>query len=218
MSLDRIRDLLQQLPSHSLVHGGSHSGKLYQNYPWPPLDVLPAHRNDTQQRLDWLLEKLGDVRWKNVVDVGCANGAMTIGLAKRGAAVIGLTPDPIERKIAEMAAFLVDSSQNVAWGDPGEWVYYRPCDIVLSLSVWKWVVRNSGFNEAERLLSYWSQYDTLIFESGLTDGGMDLGIGITKADIPDILRKHTGCEPELLGIEPREDGTEREVWRCRRSA
>lgn len=236
MSLDRIREFLTQLPSHSLVHGGSHAGKLYQNYPWPPLDVLPAHRNDTQARLDWLLGKLGDVRGCSVLDYGCGNGALAIGLAGHGAAVDGLSIEPIEVQIANLAVDLLYEY----WETETEkhWTGFRVApltcefftreylphpstrvDYCLFLSTWKWVVRNEGLDTANTLLQHLSIIcHNLIFESGLTGGGMDLGLPFTKADITDILRKHTSCEPELLGIEPREDGTEREVWRCRRSA
>lgn len=216
MSLDRIRDLLTQLPSHSLVHGGSHSGKLYQNYPWPPLDVLPAHRNDTQQRLDWLLEKLGDVQDRYILDVGCANGAISIGLALCGARVNGICPDHSEIAIAREAAGIMGADVGFYGVDVTD-LPSTPRNTVIFLSVWKWIVRNKGLTSAKTTLRILSNCDDFIFESGLTDGGMDLGIGITKADIPAILREHTGCEPELLGIEPREDGTEREVWRCRRN-
>jgi SAM-dependent methyltransferase len=213
MNLERIRELLTQLPGHSLVHGGSHSGKLYQNYPWPPLDVLPAHRHDTQARLDWLMVHLGAIKGKRILDHGCANGAMSIGLALAGARVTGLSPDPIEVDVARLAAELVGAKVTFL----PYFAEHPRYDCILCLSVWKWMVRNFSIETANAMLANLMKgSDTLIFESGLTDGGMDLGIGITKADIPDILRKHTGCEPELLGIEPREDGTEREVWRCQK--
>lgn len=221
MSLERIKELLTQLPGHSLVYGGSHAGKLYQNYPWPPLDVLPAHRNDTQARLDWLLEKLGDVEGKRIADVGSANGAIALGLTLRGAWVFAITPDPIEAQIAEEAWWILPHKvscplTSICDSISNCYLTVRQ-DATLFLSAWKWIVRNEGLERANRAIEKIARNsESLIFESGLTDGGMDLGIGITKADIPDILRKHTGCEPELLGIEPREDGTEREVWRCRR--
>jgi len=216
MSLERIRELLTQLPGHSLVHGGSHAGKLYQNYPWPPLDVLPAHRHDTQARLDWLLGKLGNVKDRYVLDCGCANGAIAIGLRLKGALINGITPDAVESGIANYADKCMGAEFSNFFAVDATYILDKPRNIVLCLSVWKWIVRNQGMEAANGMLRKLNA-KVLIFESGLTDGGLDLGIGITKADIPDILRKHTGCEPELLGIEPREDGTEREVWRCRRN-
>lgn len=218
MSLDRIRELMTQLPGHSLVYGGSHSGKLYQNYPWPPLDVLPAHRNDTQQRLEWLLSKL-DADFEDLLDIGCANGAISLGIEiATSASVTGVTADAVECEIARCAADLL--SRDIYFGHANLLALYNQHehDIVLSLSVWKWIVRNQGLTEANKHIEMAMDraMKALIFEPGLGDSGLDLGIGITKADIPGILREHTGCEPELLGIEPREDGTEREVWRCRR--
>lgn len=60
----------------NLVYGGSFNHKLYQNYPFPGLEHLPALRNNTQERLDFLLGHLNDVWGKQLLDVGCANGGI----------------------------------------------------------------------------------------------------------------------------------------------
>lgn len=51
-----------------------------------------------------VLSRLIDWKGKFVVDAGCANGGLAAGLAKRGATVLGIEPDPIQAEKNRHAA------------------------------------------------------------------------------------------------------------------
>lgn len=43
-----------------------------------------------------IIERLVELSGRNIVDVGCGNGAVSAKLAERGAIVLGLEPDPVQ--------------------------------------------------------------------------------------------------------------------------
>ncbi|KKK82516.1 hypothetical protein LCGC14_2802620, partial [marine sediment metagenome] len=137
----------------NLQYGGSFNHKLYQNYPFPGLDHLPALRNNTQQRLDFLLGHLGDVKGKRLLDIGCANGALTLGLARAGAEVTGLDANGFEIQLAQLAAVALKmpNTRFYLWNVVDS-VQGGRYDITLFLSVWKWMVRSHGFEAANEAL------------------------------------------------------------------
>jgi len=51
-----------------------------------------------------VLDRLVDWKGKMVVDAGCGNGGLAAGLAKRGATVLGVEPDPIQAEKNRKAA------------------------------------------------------------------------------------------------------------------
>ncbi|KKM79577.1 hypothetical protein LCGC14_1348440 [marine sediment metagenome] len=202
----------------NLVYGGSFNHKLYQNYPFPGLDHLPALRNNTQQRLDFLLKHLGDVKEKRLLDIGCANGALTLGLARAGAEVTGLDANGFEIQLAQLAAVALKmpNTRFYLWNVVDS-VQGGRYDITLFLSVWKWMVRSHGFEAANEALRNIADHTRLlIFESGIADSGIDL-IDFKKSQVEKLLHDHTSFKHiEMVGCFPRDSAhnVDREVWKC----
>lgn len=220
--------LLAALPGNILEYGGSNSGKLYANYPWPPLDKLPAHRDNTMERLTFLLEALGgDVSGKSILDIGCSNGALSIGMALQGAYVVGCDWNGAELEIAELAAKVMGVRKTVTFqqldvANPlsrQTWAWMplmAKRDICLFLSVWKWIVRSRGIEAANTMLREISRKGgILLFESGVTDSGIDL-VPYKKADMEQILRDNTSyTKIEMVGSVPQDwQKVDRQLWRC----
>lgn len=214
-----IQDKLASLSAtDNLQYGGSFNHKLYQNYPFPGLDHLPALRNNTQERLDFLLKHLGDVKGKQLLDMGCANGALTIGMARAGAQAIGMDSNGDEIEIARLAAEVLELKEAMFYlHNVTSDVVLPTYDIILFLSVWKWVVRSYGFVAANRTLKYIADHTKLlIFESGIADSGIDL-IDFKKSQVEQLFRDHTSFKHiEMVGCFPRDSAhnVDREVWKC----
>lgn len=213
--------LLAELPGHALEYGGSNDGKLYQDYPWAPLSKLPAQRHNTAERLEFLLSSLGhEAAGKSILDLGCANGALSIGMALRGARVTSYDWNATELALASLAADVMKVSRRVSFRQvdlaflslTGQ--HY---DVCLCLSVWKWIVRSHGVFVAHSMLSEISQHCTvMLFESGLTNSGIDLGIGYAQSDFPAILQAHTHYTKfEMIGLMPKDwMNVSRQLWKC----
>jgi len=220
MSSSAIESKLASLSAtDNLVYGGSFNHKLYQNYPFPGLEHLPALRNNTQERLDFLLKHLGDVKGKRLLDIGCANGALTLGLARAGADVTGIDANGDDIEFALLATDTLGLEGNSRFYirdvmlDPLTRVY----DITLLLSVWKWMVRSHGFDAANQSLRNTADLTRLlVFESGIADSGIDL-IDFKKSQVGQLLHDHTSFKHiEMVGCFPRDSAhnVDREVWKC----
>ena len=219
MSSSPIESKLASLSTQgNLTYGGSCNHKLYQNYPFPGLGHLPAMRNNTQARLDFLLKHLGGVEGKRLLDIGCANGALTLGLARAGAETTGIDANAIELQFARLAAEALGLTEakfylrNIVDG-----LATPAYDITLFLSVWKWMVRGHGFEAAnDALRSVSDRTKLLIFESGIADSGIDL-IDFKKSQVEQLLHDHTAFKNiEMVGCFPRDSAhnVDREVWKC----
>ncbi len=220
MSSSAIESKLASLSAtDNLVYGGSFNHKLYQNYPFPGLEHLPALRNNTQSRLDFLLKHLGDVKGKKLLDIGCANGALTLGMARAGAEVVGIDANGLEIQLAQMAADVLglDAKFNLYNAADNLPHLGMAQDIILFLSVWKWMVRNHGFETANEALQNIADHTRLlIFESGIADSGIDL-IDFKKSQVEKLLHDHTSFKHiEMVGCFPRDSAhnVDREVWKC----
>ena len=202
----------------NLQYGGSFNHKLYQNYPFPGLDHLPALRNNTQQRLDFLLKYLGDVKGKRLLDIGCANGALTLGMARVGADVTGVDANGFEIQLAQQATEALGlMNADFRIYNAADTLLEGMLDITLFLSVWKWMVRGHGFEAAnEALRNIADHTKLLIFESGIADSGIDL-IDFKKSQVGQLLHDHTSFKHiEMVGCFPRDSAhnVDREVWKC----
>lgn len=202
----------------NLQYGGSFNHKLYQNYPFPGLEHLPALRNNTQERLDFLLGHLGDVQGKRLLDIGCANGALTLGMARAGADVVGLDANSFEIQLARMAAEALGLvGARFHFCNAVDMLLGQTQDITMFLSVWKWMVRSYGMQQANTALQNIANHTKLlIFESGIADSGIDL-IDFKKSQVRQLLHDHTSFKHiEMVGCFPRDSAhnVDREVWKC----
>lgn len=216
--LEQFQPLLDKLPGDALVCGGSTAGKLYSNYPWPPLDVLPAHRHNTQEKVDFLCDAAGGFKGKVVSDIGCANGAVTLGIWMKGGISRGYDWNSTDIELARLANSILGCgseffTQDITSAIPAP---LKVAHVIVYLSVWKWVVRNRGVEAANGTLRNVSeQTDMLLFESGITDSGIDL-VPYKRKDIPDILEQNTRYKNiELVGQLPKDhQNVNRDLWRC----
>jgi SAM-dependent methyltransferase len=217
--LKRLERLVSALPGTEMPYGGSQKGRLYQDYPWAPLDKLPAKRNNTQARLQFLLHEcdLMPLQGKRVLDVGCANGALTIGLAKAGARrVEGWDWCREDVVVAQVAAEVLGVTAYFHHRDISAGIERCQWDVGVYLSVWKWVARTHGIEHARYTVAELAQHcKVLVFESGLTGTGIDL-VNFKVSDVGEMLRECTEYDNvELVGCFPRdEQQVDREVWRC----
>ena len=216
-----IDTLIKRLPQNECAFGGSHGGQIYQDYPWPPLDHLPAKRHVTAERLAFISEKCQPFPWtaRSVLDIGCANGAMSIGFAKNGAAnVTGWDWDTASLAVAKQAAKELDVKNvkfqecNIRDGMVDGW-----WDIIVYLSVWKWIAWRDGLDAACLTVAEISMHcGMLIFESGLTGTGIDL-VKVGMDSIGPMLKERTGYKSiEMVGHFPRDNqNVNRPVWVCK---
>jgi len=188
--LDQIKVLLEGIQSDG---GGTQNGKLYQNYPWEPFDQLPAHFTSTQQKLEIILQNLRDVKNEVIMDYGCANGAISIALAERGAWVHGVDRDLPQLEIARIVAAERHVGR-VVFGPPPVSGHILQVggtyDTVICLTVWKWVVRQSGYDGATKLLEDHAKRvrSTYLFDPGVSGAaGTDLGVTLPGGGTPELL-------------------------------
>ncbi len=126
-------------------------------------------RKDIYQRFDWVMERAGDVRGKNVCDVGCGSGRFVNELARRGAArVVGVDVAP---EMLRMAADLV--TQNGAarvcefvHSDVLDWKTTERFDIAIAIGFWDYIadpparLRIIRRMTTGKFLSAWPRYWT----------------------------------------------------------
>lgn len=219
MTIENIKTLLSGYSSE-MPFGGGRGGMLYQDFPWQPLAELPAYRHSTANRVNAITGAV-DVRDKTVADVGCANGAIAIGIAKAGArSVIGYDANPVEIKVAKEASLAL-GIPNVRFKifevmkNPA--TVLGACDVMIYLSVWKWIAFRHGITAAiDTLAELSDQCNVMIFESGLTGTGVDL-VDFKREDVLPMLSKHTNFVKFESRMFDRDDmNVDREMFICTR--
>lgn len=204
----------RELGTYNSGRGGSGGGRVYQNYPWGELEQIPARFETTQQKLDIIKGALPSWKGVKVLDVGCANGAVSIGMAMWGAKVRGIDESPVEIAVAKVAAAHLGVEIQFQLGQAitniqGEY------DVIVCLSVWKWIAWDQGQKTADLMLQVHDQHcDTYIFEAGISDAGTDLGVPVKHTEIPFILGRNVEKNHlRLLGTwsDPRHT-IRREMW------
>ena len=205
------------------------AGMLYQSFTDPILNHLPSLRDNTLLRL-WFLENNWPIphpeyHAERVLDIGCSNGAISLGLALRGYDVIGWDTNEEWIAIAREAHCMLEKDRlhtikvkfevkDLATAAMIE------VDTILYLSVFKWVWRVHGKKVVlETLRSISENCNNLVFESGVVDGPLSL-IPLKRDEVGDMLVENTNFKhTEMVGCFPRDSAhnVDRDLWICRNS-
>jgi SAM-dependent methyltransferase len=210
--VEQVQTILNSITDDSL--GGSANGVAYQDYPWHPFDAIPAAFRTTQRKLD-IIKRVVRLKEKTVLDFGCANGAVTIGLALEGAKVYGVDVEPAQlgagRIVARSLGVDVQFSTQASLAH---------CDAIIYLSVWKWTVRHQGRKVADAQLRRLSEScDVLLFDAGVGDCGTDLGVGLKVSEVPTlVLRATPMANIAKAGAFVDNNNIPRTIWKCLRQS
>lgn len=93
-------------------------------------------RSDIYQRFDWVMERSGDVRGKDIVDIGCGSGRFVTELVKRGANhVTGVDVAPEMLKLSQqlVAADGTASKCDFVLADVLNWTPQQAYDITITI-------------------------------------------------------------------------------------
>lgn len=166
---------------------------LYQDLPFRGLDHFKSRRHDSRQRFE-RFASLVPIKGKSVLDMGCCEGSLSLGLKEQGAeSVKGIDDNlhniQIAREARDFLGYDVDFQQESI--DKG-WAEQLPhYDIIVWLSVWQWIVKREGLLYGKELLFEVSKKaDVMIFESAASDGGGGIK-GSTQADVEKWLLENT---------------------------
>jgi len=115
-----------------------------------------------------LIDLLGDIKGKKILDVGCGDGTLTLELVNRGADVIGIDSSP------EMVKASKSKGIKAILGTATDLPFYEEFDAVLSNAVLHWVP------EAEKALEN--------IAKSLKDGGIFVAEFGGKGNIQSIIQ------------------------------
>ena len=96
---------------------------------------------------DALLEELMRPHPSTVLDVGCGTGKVAAALARRGAAVLGVDPDPRMAAVARNRGVPTEIAAFEEWDDSG-----RRFDLVTCGHAWHWVRPDVGIDKVADVL------------------------------------------------------------------
>lgn len=100
-------------------------------------------RKDIYQRLDWVMEKSGDVKGKTICDIGCGSGRFVTEFAKRGAAHItgvDVAPEMLKLAKALVAKDGVSGSCDFVQSDVLHWKTNQKFDITVAIGFWDYIM------------------------------------------------------------------------------
>ncbi len=100
-------------------------------------------RKDIYQRYDWVMEKTGDVKGKQICDVGCGSGRFVTEFAKRGAAhITGVDVAPEMLKLAQNLVTQdgVAKSCDFVLADVLNWKAPQKYDISIAIGFWDYIM------------------------------------------------------------------------------
>lgn len=170
------------------------AGHAYHDIPGVAGNV---HRAGTADRVQQIIETV-DVEGACVLDLGCAVGGISIGLAQRGAVnVVGVDWDETAVNFGNDMAAQLDANVSLIHGDLAQtetWqtVWDRgPYDVVVWLANWMWIANAAGVEFAkDRLRDIAATGATLVFETAERAGSMAGNFGINSpADVIDLLNE-----------------------------
>lgn len=198
------------------VTGGStSSGRAYHTI--PGVDG-PAHRTDTQDRVDHIVAHF-DPNGLTGSDVGCSVGGISIGLAAHGARMRGYDWDREAIGVARRVRNDRRLDCTFAVADlttEQPWTEIVAADFVVWMSNWMWIAKLAGAEFARSRLELVAEnVDTLIFETAEGDVSMAGSGGLaTAADVEQMLAETTGYDVTNLGPPPGDRWHRRSVFLC----
>ena len=171
--------------------------KLYHDLPFPGFSHLKARRNMSRQRIDRIFQ-LVSIPAKTVLDIGCSDGAISLGMVECGASrVIGIdsnkgsieTATTVAKSLKFSTVQFLNEKVNVEWTKKT-----KEFDVIIWLSQWQWSVRQDGLDKSFELLYEMSRKGKImVFESASNDGGGGIKDS-TQDDIEQWLKEHTVYE------------------------
>jgi len=99
-------------------------------------------RKDIYQRYDWVMRKSGDVRGKNIVDIGCGSGRFVTTFAKNGAqhvTGVDVAPEMIKLSSELVANDGVASVCEFHLADVLNWKTDQKYDIAIAIGFWDYI-------------------------------------------------------------------------------
>jgi predicted RNA methylase len=100
-------------------------------------------RKDIYQRLDWVMQKCGDVRGKTICDIGCGSGRFVTEFAKNGAEhVTGVDVAPDMLKLANTLVEKdgVAEKCDFVLSDVLNWKTDKKFDITIAIGFWDYIM------------------------------------------------------------------------------
>jgi SAM-dependent methyltransferase len=189
-----IKKLIQNIKGRSCAGSSTKDGKLYHDLPFKGMEHFISHRGRTRERIDHICS-LVEVKDKNILDIGCSVGGLTLGTALNGSkSSVGVDYDQSSINIANEAKKLLKAENasfhcketNIEWMKS-----MKKVDIVIWMSHWMWMVKEYGMDIAKQMLFEVSKKtDVMIFESA-SDDGMARIKGSTQDDIEKWLFENT---------------------------
>ena len=189
----RLQALSQKMAGQTMVEGSAtKAGFLYHDYPLPEY-AFKTHRTGSLGRVAKLRTHLSIDR-TSVLDLGCASGGISIGLALLGASkVVGVDYDSAAVALGKAVAEKYRIKNVDFQVSPVEDLAIPESDTIIWLSQWMWVVNQHGLEYAKDLLfevPKKSGASIMAFESAANDGKAAIA-GLTQDDIAEFLRLWT---------------------------
>ncbi len=200
LTIDEIKNKINKV-DNSRYGGAGHPKQIYNEIPFPDFQDMNVWRN-SNSRVDMIMKDAGDVKGKEVLDLGCNVGRFCFEFSKRGAYVTGVD---IDKELVEIANDIADHyvQQYAAFhvGDIStEYLSKVPAgfDIVLFLSTLNHMLMQKKvfsdrmvFRELERI------GEEIYFEMG---GDNDrFTIHPQGQDVIDYLEKYSNYKYTILG-------------------
>ena len=113
--IEGVRAAVEKIKGRTYPGSSTDDGRMYAQIPWGGLGRLPFHRPATRERVDQITRFL-PVSGLRVLDVGCGNGAIAIGMALAGAEhVLAVDRDEQALAVGRVAAQHLNVDDRVEW-------------------------------------------------------------------------------------------------------